>query len=766
MDQYLVHIAFPQGTPLKDRIAVIAPQLNDMIDNYEAGAINEGTQVFQRVLIDKIRMAGLLSDAVWLDVGVVGVHPDNREGSGIVPIDVHNLLRRIVQDGWNFTEVECLGCTIPPLGSTEGDRWRDFNERVVQGSNGLLPPISGSFLQAVTARGSHTTGVVRLVKFGAKGVHDDCCLNGRVSQSKIIEKRPSMAEPVNKGLPYTLIKWELVVVCPKLMRTVARTGNIAHGVHRVATALQCCQSVFNAYQQTHDWDKAKFIACQGQTPEFADNFHDFQKFVEAHAGGSDGRYLQGLEQYERSLDVKRLIAASDLQRLASISMPDAPRYVPAMAKALLNAPPGKVVKGYADLFSTNDITSLGPLGKNRKAAAQAGDLMTASSNFLAAYSRLPEEVQNKLVSDLEVRAVMHVHQIKVDTRASYKSLLHIGEVLYREAKELDPNLPIWLKIGAIQAERPSSSRGIRELREDGKVPNSELNDRGIVLHALVHAVGAEATYKVKSLDDEKNVLLESSTQDEDQVEIKVSRVEMLKNWVVRKIEVDEVYIPGQYQSPTDHSEFKSTMWKGLARAALTSVFEASSEGGTKIIRKPEQSVVVTKSFATGKFQLVAMCHPQLVAKGLFKESDTAIDLGKAYDDGDGTMHLVAKQCLAFPKVNNIKDTFFKAVDSFVVAYWAAKSTHDPNAANVIKDKKVVVVKVGTTSYTINVPILVNTKPLHTDDVVLVLKSSTAARDDDEEENPDAKRRKTLNATGKGKGESKGKGASKGKKGKK
>ena len=315
MQFWNVHSKFSAETTIESRVQVTAPIINDMIAAFERGEFNDGTQNFQDMVLEKIRAALLLEDDVWTQVDVVGVHPDNRERAGLVPIDVHNLLMRIFQDGFMMKAVDLLACEIPP--TDEGEKWRVFNEVLAKGSAGLLPPVTGTFLQIVTARGSHTTAAVRCYKFGVRAVHDELALDGKVSSSKICEKRASMKEPLAKGMPYTIIRWQLVQACPKLMSVLARTGNLVHGVHREATALQGCMSVLHAYQDSgENWQLAIKTACQGQPPEFAKSVQHFKAFVDAHAGGVDGRYLQALELYERGLGVKRKILPEDLSRLA------------------------------------------------------------------------------------------------------------------------------------------------------------------------------------------------------------------------------------------------------------------------------------------------------------------------------------------------------------------------------------------------------------------------------------------------------------------
>ena len=178
--------ASQMNVPLSIRVKAIAPVINEMIRSFQAGEIQDGDAFFQDVLVEKIRSANLLEDNVFIQVEQAGVHIDNREGTGMVPMDVHDLLLRIFQDGLNMKMVDCLATWIPE--SAEGQKWRDFNERLALESNGLLPPVQKSFLKIVTVRGSHTTGAVRCVKLGARGVHEQVCNEGHVSRSKSTDR--------------------------------------------------------------------------------------------------------------------------------------------------------------------------------------------------------------------------------------------------------------------------------------------------------------------------------------------------------------------------------------------------------------------------------------------------------------------------------------------------------------------------------------------------------------------------------------------------
>ena len=120
-----------------------------------------------------------------MDPEEVGVHPDNRERSMLVGIDVQDLLLRIASDGWSWARWDALACERPP--NHIGAEWADANKMLAQKSNGLLASYRPDLLKVFTARGSHGTAAVRAVKLGAKSAHDSIASDGMISRSKIVE---------------------------------------------------------------------------------------------------------------------------------------------------------------------------------------------------------------------------------------------------------------------------------------------------------------------------------------------------------------------------------------------------------------------------------------------------------------------------------------------------------------------------------------------------------------------------------------------------
>ena len=178
------------------RARIVAVVINKCIDQFDGGDNDEGIQAFQHAIRLRIRIAKL-SEKKWFLVKKVGVHPDNREGVGLVPIDVHDLLSQIVKDGWNYELVDALAGEVPPdhIFFEENDgrqvqvaNWfRDFNKRLVEEAGGLLPQIDLEEMDIVTARGSHTTSSVRCMDSDEPvvGVHENTMNSGTSVERKL-----------------------------------------------------------------------------------------------------------------------------------------------------------------------------------------------------------------------------------------------------------------------------------------------------------------------------------------------------------------------------------------------------------------------------------------------------------------------------------------------------------------------------------------------------------------------------------------------------
>jgi hypothetical protein len=318
---------------MRARINKVATQLREMVQHHEDGTYMEGVEAFNSNIMKVIEEAGLQS-LERKHVDKVGVHPSNRELSMLVPIDVHDLLLKFADNGWNEKLWDAMALTIPS--GVEGDEWKTRNVELVSGSDELLAPMTHDCIELVTGRGSHSTAALRLAKFGgAKSIHAKLAgPDGKVSQAKLLELQPSFKEPLEQGVLYKVIPGELELAVPGLLACLSRIGNASHDVYRQQTVLQLCariHSIVVAKQQTGnviDWQSVAQQACVGNGGcNFVWKAEQLCDFVRAWSGGEHASLLLDLAMYERSIQVKRKLFAADMQALSTVDLVHAHRYV-------------------------------------------------------------------------------------------------------------------------------------------------------------------------------------------------------------------------------------------------------------------------------------------------------------------------------------------------------------------------------------------------------------------------------------------------------
>lgn len=750
---------------IDDKVASLAPWINDSIEKFEQS--NEGVQPFQEKLLAAIKEGGL-SDERWIDTFKVGVHPDNRDKCGLVPVDVHELLAIIVAAGWSWRECDgALACEIPP--NALGISWRAFNDALAKKSDGYLADCASDHLEAVSARGSHTTAGVRCVQFGSKGIHDDLCTDGRISRSKIIERQPSMREPLDKGMKYIVIRWQLAEACPRLMEILSVTGNASHGAARLQTALQGCRRVFtlatNMNAELPDyWDNVARAAAIGMPPGYLETSRAYCAFVKRWAGGKDGHVLDELVAYERILSFKRTISPSDMKAMAEVRLWECPRYVPAMVKALLLAPPNFVQEGVAKMFSASDYASLNSNGsKIRKLAHEAHTTMNACHSFFGAYAVLDETEMIKITSELEVRCVMLAHGKKSATRSALNSFVHIANDAYERAatamRAADRTLPKWEFISQEQAKASETKENntdyIREFDTEGTIADVDMRARNFVNDALIVPKESKdkdrneetplPSYVIVDVSGQEVILKQMNGDGVADEDVTLHRAVLLSKYKIKVPEQIDRLRPGEYVDPSSSKEFIMDIAKGVIKSVLKSMFASSSEQHVEHVKKSSKVHVVTsKDFnKEEQLKLIPLTSSIIIGKN-GPASGHRVCFGSMGSFGLTDDKAFAKGSITWPNPAQTN------APCFIAAFWNVESVNDSAEANCAIMNKDVSVSIMKTTYSINVPFMTNTKPIKKD---TELKVYIAKESDDDHSEPDVPPRPAKKAKGGSKGAS-------------
>ena len=147
---------------------------------------------------------------------------------------------------------------------------------------------------------------------------------------------------------------------------------------------------------------------ESMKPHFAVCAKEAAEFAAAWSGGDDSPGLNEAESYAKSLKVRKEPELGQLGTLAKAQLKRAPKWPIACLKTLLQAPELFCKrKGEASMFTNADVklmeTSLTPQ------ILEACNLMEKARAWLGPDLEAMPALTQKLVGDMDVRLVMHVH---------------------------------------------------------------------------------------------------------------------------------------------------------------------------------------------------------------------------------------------------------------------------------------------------------------------------------------------------------------------
>ena len=217
-----------------------------------------------------------------------------------------------------------------------------------------------------------------------------------------------------------------------------------------------------------------------------------------------------------------------------------------------------------------------------------------------------------------------------------------------------------------------------------------------------------------------------------------------------------------YESRYDPAELlNQSMWEGVIQFAMAEVFKNSNEDYCTVLRKPYTCTKVTGAFATG--QLTIGCITRSLTfihnDGLraHKPPANLLVFRNLFEDKDGhEVFAVPKSDLKWGSGVVPTGSHRAMIQQNIPAFWACKELANAEKTNAVWATKTVHCKIGSCAFTLDVPIIKNSKPLKPDDEVIVLAAGTPCR---EPEEPPAKKHK---GSGKGKAKPKAKPKAKGK----
>ena len=177
----------------------------------------------------------------------MGVHPWNRDGSGVSSGHVAELLGDLVELGWSDSEFRGMAVELSQKDMPEV---RSYNAKIIAESGGRLAEFDDlESLKFATIAGSHTTQAMRLFLAGMPHPLDTVTEQGRLSLAKLRQKDPDFHDVCLNGATYKVVSRIVPETFPQFCRLAQSAANASGHVAREETELQVCRKMIRCIEE-------------------------------------------------------------------------------------------------------------------------------------------------------------------------------------------------------------------------------------------------------------------------------------------------------------------------------------------------------------------------------------------------------------------------------------------------------------------------------------------------------------------------------------
>ena len=188
----------------------------------------------------------------------------------------------------------------------------EFQKKLHETSDGMLAPMNRHDLRILSFASSHLNQAIRAVDHGCSATEDTEFVaddNKNVPKALVVNYCKSFAEPLQKGLLWTIVRREVEAKCPGFAWFM-QDASQNHSMEQVQTQMQTLLKVHRMAES----NKKKFqgdpkielikqdLKRTPETAEFADGIGDY---VLNWSGGSDAKFLKDLKVFASSIRFRR-----------------------------------------------------------------------------------------------------------------------------------------------------------------------------------------------------------------------------------------------------------------------------------------------------------------------------------------------------------------------------------------------------------------------------------------------------------------------------
>ena len=253
-----------------------------------------------------LRQANLAWEA-QLPANQIGVHPENRDGCGILVSHVQRLIEELCELGYDSQLTRNICVEIPR------DRVpsEDFNIKLADGSGGALAKVAPGTLRFLSLSGGHTNQAIKAIAAGCQHQSAQLTMDGSLSMAKIKEKCPELARVAEQGQMWVVLSSHAISRFPAIPRLVQSAANASTHLAAAESELQLARKVLRAYLSASEtkasgvtWLDISSEVLRSKPPHMKVAPAMF-KFIMNYAGGKSGHMLSATEAFVNTCGVNK-----------------------------------------------------------------------------------------------------------------------------------------------------------------------------------------------------------------------------------------------------------------------------------------------------------------------------------------------------------------------------------------------------------------------------------------------------------------------------
>ena len=593
------------------------PQVISLIEE----ASGDGGRVVSAVesIIDHL-LRDNLAYKMRVPPAMVGIHPCNRDGYGVSEAEVHELGSMIVAMGWSWPA--CQHATA--MEEDDEGNVAKFSMKLKNSAMGLADTVAGEIKFGSLAC-SHTNQFLHAVIAGVPSTIDSLCTDDRMSKSKLAEKDPALADALDKGLEWLILKKEVGTLCPTLPDLVQNAKNASGQAQRMETEVQLLSRIHSLAQSMSsstvdgqvvvDWSAVQRAVLRRKVPEPSE-VPDLVKYVQRWGGGVHGTFLKDLSSFHQQfVRSGRIVPGTTFKALADLRLsPDelVPYLATAVVKTQASCPDNRVSNKVCRFIAPSDIASIEK--SNKKAAMEAEEVLRTFRAMVSDMS-MDRASETRFFGRLDTTVVRHVFSKPLAEH--YDNLQQVALHFMKELEGLASRpsssgniVPRQSSIGGPEAS--SSSAGsvpnYVQFGPDGKASEAKkvtLLNKGFFPGAPVSNSVSGVTGVIRSIDIDGSVVVERSSPIGGCTT--ESFEEFVAGWGKTKSAV-ETLEGWQKSTPKGNRNFAEVVCKAQVQVALNTLLSSVDEPAVRLQTKPCKGCFAEAAFAKHKLQLAPMTY--------------------------------------------------------------------------------------------------------------------------------------------------------------